>query len=188
MLTPLPLYAKYGKADILFKSNTRPDMPTSSSCWLRWSSRSARRQLPEGLEPALPRIILFLYLKSCFLDGKIDEAGKALEMVQAGSGFENQGAVLASLVKDLSDQIKELEKGGPAKKAELDKAVANFSAFLDTLAKQDLSKIKPETLRFLAQSYSAMKKHEKAASCSTRFQSRPPAASRKKSRPTASSA
>lgn len=161
MLTPLPLYAKYGKADILFKSNDPQKYAKVVTLLSPVVKQIADKKLPEGIEPALPRIILFLHLKSCLLDGKIDEAGKALEMIQAGSGFENQGQVLAALVKDLSDQIKELEKAG--QKAEHAKAVANFSAFLDTLAKQDLSKIKPELLRFLAHSYSSMGKHEKAA-------------------------
>jgi hypothetical protein len=177
MLTPLPFYAKYGKADILFKSNDPQKYTKVMALLGPIVKQIADKKLPEGIEPALPRIILFLHLKSCLLDGKIDEAGKALEMIQAGSGFENQGAVLASLVKDLSDQIKELEKKGPAGKAEHDKAVANFSAFLDTLAKQDLSKIKPELLRFLAQSYSAMKKHEKAAELLSKIPE-PPAGSK----------
>jgi hypothetical protein len=56
-------------------------------------------------------------------------------------------------------------------------AFANFSGFLDTLAKQDLSKIKPETLRFLSQSYSAMKKHDKAAALLVKIPE-PPAGSK----------
>jgi hypothetical protein len=167
MLAPLPLYSTYGRADVIFKSN-EPQKYTKVAALLkplveRIAKKAGTTPLPEGIEAALPRIILFLYLKSCLLDGKINEANEALNMIQAGSGFENQGQVLAALVKDLSDQMAELKKKGKDGEAEYNKARANFAAFLDSLAKQDLGKVKPELLRFLAHSYASMERYEVAA-------------------------
>jgi hypothetical protein len=162
MVSPLEVYAIYGKADIAFKSSEATKYAQVTKILQPMVKQIADKKLPPGIEPQLPKVVLFLYLKACLLDGKIDDARAALDMLQTGGGFENQGQVLAGLVKDLSDHIKELAKD-PKKKEEHDKAVANFSKFLDVLAQQNLQNIKPELLRFLAQSYSALDRHDQAA-------------------------
>jgi hypothetical protein len=174
MVSPLAIYATYGKADVAFKSNSPTKYADVMKTLAPLIKLIADKKLPEGIEPQLPKVVLFLYLKACLLDGKIDDARTALEMIQGGGGFENQGQVLASLVKDISDHIKELAKQGAPKKEEHDKAVANYAAFLDALAKQDLGKIKPELLRFLSQSYSSLNRHDQAALLLSKVQEPPP--------------
>src|SRR5205823_11144005 len=51
----------------------------------------------------------------------------------------------------------------PQASEQLQKTIANFSTFLDELTKQEQRNAKPEVTLFLAQSYSSLDKHERAA-------------------------
>src|SRR2546427_4842895 len=87
--------------------------------------------------------ILGLALRADVQKGKIDEAKAVLALLRRLSGEQdalgaNPAAVLRTLVTELKVQVRDLKKAGD--QAKLDKTVANFSAFLDELAKNPSQK------------------------------------------------
>lgn len=125
-------------------------------------------ELPEFKKNGGLKLALFsLVMRSYVQDGKPEKAQEILKLLleSAGEG-EGLGAgdpmkALFGFAGVLSKQIDDLRKQGPNAKAQLDKTVANFAAFLDILAKQE--KLPREYILFLAQSYGGLGMHDKAA-------------------------
>src|SRR5262249_1746474 len=76
---------------------------------------------------------------------------------------ESAGEILVGLVQQLKEQIEHLRQKGEPARDQLQKTVTSFSLFLDELAKKQKADPKPEILLFLAQSYSSLDKHDRAA-------------------------
>lgn len=161
ILKAMPLYAKYGKADNLFRSD-QSDRFAKVRALIDPVVNDLLQKKLTLTDPTLLRGILGLALRSSVFDDQMSRAKEILKLLQDSAGdFENQNAILVDLVQQLKSQIDELTKKG--QKAELDKTVSKFSKFLDELAKQPLKDMKPENVRFLAYSYSGLGKHKEAA-------------------------
>ena len=79
--------------------------------------------------------------------------------------------MLLEIVQQLKAQIGELETAAakdPAKKEELNKILTGFTTFLDKLAEQPAT-LSEDLIGFVANSYSGMKKHAKAANLLARI-------------------
>lgn len=159
----LPIYAKYGKAEVEFHAN-RIDRYARVRALLDPIVDQAKAKTLPAIDATLLRGLLGLALRASVLDGKTDRAKDILDLLQTSAGdFENSNTILVELVQQFRAQLEELRKKGPSFRDEYDKTVTKFTAFLDELGKQPLQKLKPEMIRFLAYSYSGLEKHEKAA-------------------------
>lgn len=163
VVDPLPLYAKYGKADAVFRSDDKERYAKVRAVLDPVVDAAKAKKLPE-VDPGLVRGVLGLALRANVLDGKTDRGRQILELMQQSAGdLESNTAILLDLVRQLKEQVDELKKKGPSAKDELDKTVAQFTSFLDALAKAAGKSMKLETIRFLAFSYSGLGKHDQAA-------------------------
>jgi hypothetical protein len=113
-------------------------------------------------DPGLVRAIVGLALRADVQDAKMARAKDMLEFLQ--KTFPDDALkILIQFVQQLNSQVQQLrDRGEPAKK-DLERTVANFSAFLGELSKQQEKNPKPELLLFLVSSYSSLGEHKTAA-------------------------
>jgi hypothetical protein len=118
--------------------------------------------------------ILGLALRAHVQQSKLAEAREDLKLLRRLTADDKEGdasgVILKSLVVELKNQVRELQKKGESAKEQLEKTIKNFSAFLDeyareveTRAKQADAKGLVQDLIFLADSYSNLELHDKAA-------------------------
>jgi hypothetical protein len=109
--------------------------------------------------------ILGLALRAQVQKGDLAAAKQTLDLIQrltsTGDEIPDQGAILRSLIGDLQLQVKDLRAKGD--KAQLEKTINTFSAFIDELAKQGGGKMSRNQLIFLANSYNSLGKYDRAA-------------------------
>jgi hypothetical protein len=161
----LTLYAKLGRAEADYaagqyaKARERLDpivkQVEDPALAGQWS------QLKEK-HPQIVRLLLGLALRSNVQDNKIERGKELLELLQK-TFPENAAEILVGFVQQLREQIEQLRRQGNDAQAQFEKTVASFSLFLDELAKQQGKDPRPELLLFLAQSYSSLDKHARAA-------------------------
>jgi hypothetical protein len=108
----------------------------------------------------LMRGLMIVALQAAILEENSSRCMQLLGSLQKSAGDASVGtSVYVQIVQEIHKHITELKAGGPAKKAQLDKTVASFMAFLDTVAKKQLT---PEIIFFLANAYSSLDKHAEA--------------------------
>ena len=115
-------------------------------------------------DPEVLRGVLGLALRANVQDNQVVRGREILELLQK-TFPDNSIDVLKLLVQQLNAQIKELRARGESAKTQLDQTIASVSLFLELLAKQQeqAKTPNPELLLFIAQSYSSLDMHDKAA-------------------------
>jgi tetratricopeptide (TPR) repeat protein len=109
--------------------------------------------------------LLGLALRAYIQSGKLDQAQKVLDVLMsfsAGNDAEGATGTLLSLSQLLETQVKEMRKKSPD---QLPKVMPKFSEFIDKLTKQQEKGkgLTPGQSFSLAQSYSALENHKRAA-------------------------
>jgi TolA-binding protein len=164
------LYAKLGKAEADYTAGkyayAYAVVDPIVADWQK-SDGSGRLAELKQRDPRLPRAFLALALRAAVQDGKLDQGKGILDFLQK-SFPENSVESLVQFVQQLREQVQQLRRRGESAQGDLDKMVANFSKFLDELAKQQDASPRPDLLLFLAQSYSSLDKHERAAELADR--------------------
>ena len=113
-------------------------------------------------DPQLLRAVLGLDLRASIQDSMTERGREILDVLQK-TFPENSLDILVLLVKQLNVQIQQLKAQGESAKPQLEKLVKSFATFLDVLARQQEKDSKAELLLFLAQSYSTLDNHSRAA-------------------------
>jgi hypothetical protein len=113
-------------------------------------------------EPGLLRAMLGLALRANVQDNRVERGRELLEQLQK-TFLDNAQQILIQFVQQLREQVQQLRSQGESAQQQLEKMVGNFSQFLEVLAKQQEKNPKPEVLLFLAQSYSSLENHARAA-------------------------
>lgn len=161
--TGLKLLAQYGRAEADYAAGQYTKVRDGLEPLvkqLRTPAEAAR--LAQLKDPGLLPALLGLAVRANVQDNKIDKAREILDALQKSSP-QNYLEILKQLVLHLRVQIQELRGKGESVKAQLEQTVSNFSTFLDQLAKQQEKSPQPEMLLFLAQSYSSLDNHKRAA-------------------------
>jgi hypothetical protein len=110
----------------------------------------------------LLKFVLGLAIRSNVQDNQLDRAKEIMDLAEK-TFPDNSIEILVQLVQELREQVQQLRKQGDSAKEQLDKTIANFTTFLDQLTAQQQKSPKPEITLFLAQSYSSLDNHKKAA-------------------------
>src|SRR5262249_52471835 len=108
------------------------------------------------------------------------QAQEVFDVLNSTSNYFEGGStgVLLEIVQQLKSQMAELEAAAaqdPTKKEELNKILSGFTTFLDKLAEQPAN-LSEDLIGFVANSYSGMKKHAKAAALLARIPAPKPSA------------
>ena len=161
-LTTLSLLAKYGKADEAYNAKRYEEVTASLEPLLGEADK-----LPEfKTNQKLAWGILGLLLRADIQLQKLDDTQKVLDVLQQlarenpfGGGATQTLMQLAQLLKG---QVEEVRRKAPD---QLPKTITAFSKFLDTLTDQQKkgAALTPEALLILADSYSALDNHKRAA-------------------------
>ena len=158
-LTLLTLYAAYGRA--------ADELAAGQVSKARESLDKIVDQLKAGSQPELKKDpdlrggILGLALRASFQEGKLDRAKEILKVIQDSAENPQQGnvrAILPTVAKLMKDELDALRKKND--KTALEKAMADFSAFLDELAKGQADNSAEGKLA-LARAYSDLEQHAK---------------------------
>jgi hypothetical protein len=176
----LTLYTKLGKGETDYDSGRYSDARDLLAPVVKDMRDPAKAALFSDLKaknPQLIRAVLGLALRASVQDNKVDEGKEILDLLQKTFPEESLDA-LVQLVGQLRIHLQQLRQQGPQANEQLQKTIANFSTFLDELTRQEQKNAKPEVTLFLAQSYSSLEKHERAAELlETIPQAAPPALS-----------
>jgi tetratricopeptide (TPR) repeat protein len=175
------LYAKLGRAEVEYNAGqyakTRALLDPLVNQIKDPSQAGQLSQLKEK-DPQLVRAVLGLDLRASVQDNLTDRGREILDLLQK-TFPENSLDILVLFVKQLNLQIQQLKAQGESAQGKLDKTVKSFSAFLDVLAKQQDKKPNPELLLFLAQSYSTLDNHGKAAELASKTEEPQPEGDKK---------
>jgi tetratricopeptide (TPR) repeat protein len=161
----LSLYAKQGRAEAEYAAGQygkARDLLEPLIKQLKDPMQAARFTEIKERDPRILRLVLGLAMRASVQDNKIDAGKEILDLTQK-SFPENSLDILVQLVQQLQEQIQQLQQQGDKAKEQLDKTVSNFTTFLDELAKQQEKSPKAAVLLFLAQSYSSLDNHPRAA-------------------------
>lgn len=108
---------------------------------------------------SLRRALVLINLRANVQVGDMKTAQKRLELLQKTA----DDTILNQLVSEMGEQIESLKKQGDKAREQLLKTQNNFAAFLDLIAAQaKKQKMTPETVWFLANSYSSLSQHKRA--------------------------
>jgi hypothetical protein len=177
----LALYAPLGRAEAECQAGRFGQARTVLEPLVRQladPAGAARLAEVRDKNPALVRALLGLALRASVQDNKVEQGRQILELIQKHFP-DNALDSLVLLVKQLREQLDQLRKQGEPAKARLDQTIASFSTFLEVLAKQQEQNPRPEVLLFLAQSYSSLDEHGKAALWAKRISPPQPPAGKK---------
>jgi len=161
----LTLYAKLGRAEADYAAGHYAKVRELLDPLAKQVQDPAQARQWSELKEAYPQIVrqlLGLALRSNVQDSKIERAKELLDLLQR-TFPQNSLEIMVGFVQQLKAQIEQLRQQGEPAKPQLDKTVANFANFLDELTKQQEKSPKPEIFLFLAQSYSSLDKHSRAA-------------------------
>ncbi len=161
-LDALGLFVKYGRAEADYAKGDYAKVRAAIDPVVEQAKAGGLAELKKN--PQLRWALLGLGLRASMQEGKVDRAQEVLKVLQTMSA-DNQleggaDATLQQLVLLLREQMQELKKKG--NKDQLKKTIDSYSAFLDELAKQQKAPT-PEFVRLMAQSYSSLDRHAKAA-------------------------
>lgn len=124
-----------------------------------------KNELPASLPPGSPGRVITLALRSLVQLKRMDEARKLLqELYRAGTQQElGQGVlpILREIAAHIREQIRRLERQGPAAAKELEETRRNFKAFLDDISKD--TKLPTEFRLWIIDSYQGIGEYEAAA-------------------------
>jgi hypothetical protein len=158
----LMYYVAYGEADAAFKAGKHDQVMALLDPVVNDLNANKAPALQKNLQ--LGMAILGMALRSSVQLGKLDrteEVLKALQTLQAEEGgARGADAVLGQLIVLIRQQVEELRKKG--NQADLKSATENFSRLLDGLVKRQKSP-SPRFIMLLAECYSSMDQHKKAA-------------------------
>jgi hypothetical protein len=167
-LTLLTLYAAYGKASDEFAAG---QVGKAREGLDKIVDQLKAGSLPElKKDPELRGGILGLALRASFQEGKLDRAKEILKVIQDSADNPQQGnvrAILPSVAKLMKDELDAVRKKND--KAVLEKATADFSAFLDELAKGQTDN-SPEAKRALAQAYDDLGQYAKVIDIASKIE------------------
>jgi hypothetical protein len=153
----------YARADKLFKAGKYKEACTEINPVIDRLKAGELVAIKKNEKLKVP--ILGLALRANVQNAQPAKAQDILKILQDSDKGEELGSdptqLLFSLASQLKEQVAELRKQGDKAKDQLDKTVNSFMLFLDELAKQE--KLPVENRLFLAQSYSGLDKHDKAA-------------------------
>lgn len=124
-------------------------------------------------EPAVLTRFLDLSIRTAVLDEAPELAKEQLDLL-ARLFPENPLDLLGATMQALSDQIAALRRQGEPGKDMLEKTSGSVARFLDSLADQQKSNARPESLLFLAESYATVDQFARAGEFAARI--KPPEA------------
>ncbi len=160
-------YAKYARLLVAYDANNYAkviEQVTPEIARLEGMVDKQTGKLPELRDRDLTRAILGIAVRAYIEQGKTAEANKVLTLLQKSAGEgESITAILLPVAQQFRTRIQDLEKKGPNAEAQLKRTKESFGKFLDELAKQPAKTLSPEMLVFLAQCYSSLEEHAKAA-------------------------
>jgi hypothetical protein len=164
-LVDLTLFARYGLADQAFQAGDHKRAAELLDGMIDRISKEENSQERSNLQknPQLATAMLSIALKANILLGKVDRTEVVLDVldkVTTEAGEANTTNILKLLAFLIRGQVEEVRKKGD--KEELDKAIKNYSAILEKRIKKQKN-LTPEFIRVLADCYSSMDEHEKAA-------------------------
>jgi tetratricopeptide (TPR) repeat protein len=165
----LPWYARYGEAKVADQAGKYADVKRLTDAFIKHLKDDQFKVLKD---PRLVLGLLGLNLHADIRQGDQQQAKAVLDVLRTKVAGELEGAsniVLTLLVDGLRKEIAALRERGKPAEEELQKIIANYSAFFDELLKQTPATLTPEMLRFLATGLSALEKHAEAADLLARF-------------------
>ncbi len=124
-------------------------------------------------EPVVLSRFLDLSIRTALLDDDLAAAKEQLDLLTRLFP-DNPLDLLGATMQALSEQIGSLRKQGEPAKPLLEKTTANVAVFLDSLAEQQKTNARPESLLFLAESFASIDEFAKAGAFAERIE--PPAA------------
>jgi tetratricopeptide (TPR) repeat protein len=165
-LSAILLYARYGRAETEYAAGHYAKVSEILDPVLKEAKGGKLQELKKNLQ--LRGALLGLALRANIQDGKTDMAGEVLDILDSYSADDPQlvgggsSQTLVQLAALINLQVEEIRKKGNAD--QMAKTVASFSGFLDKLlAKAKATALTPETLILLAQCYSNLGTHKRAA-------------------------
>jgi tetratricopeptide (TPR) repeat protein len=165
-LSAMMLYARYGRAETEYAAGHYAKVSELLDPVLKEAKGGQLQELKKNIQ--LRGALLGLALRANIQDGKTDKAGEVLDVLDSyskddvGLGGGGSSQTLAQLAGLINVQVEELRKKGNAE--QMTKTVASFSGFLDKLlAQAKATALTPETVILLAQCYSNLGTHKKAA-------------------------
>jgi tetratricopeptide (TPR) repeat protein len=177
----LTLYAKLGKADAAYRAGQYAQVLAILGPIVQLVKDPAQVDAFNDIkekDSRVVRVLLGLALRASVQDNKTDQARDILDLAQKAFP-ENSLDMLVELVQQLREQIGQLRQQGDSAREQLNKMATSFSTFLEELAKQEEKSPKPDLLLFLAQSYSSLDKHDRAAELAARIEEPKPPADKK---------
>jgi hypothetical protein len=169
-LLNLTLYAKLGRAEAEYaggRFSKAREMLEPVVKQLLDPTQSALLGQAKEKDPQVVLAVLGLALRANVQDNQVVRGVELLELLRK-TFADSYTEVLAQLVQHVHEQIDRLRREGETAKAALDQITVNFKIFLDNLAKQQEKNPKPDTLLFLAQGYSVLEDHKRAAELANR--------------------
>jgi hypothetical protein len=161
----LVLYAKLGQAEAAYKAGRFTQSREMLDPTVKELTDPAHASLVADLkqkDPGILRAVLGLALRANIQDSRIVQGREILDLLQK-TFPDNSNDIMVQLVGQLREQIKDLRQQGQPAEEQLKKTVDSFSTFLDQLTKQQEKSPRPEVMLFLAQSYSSLDNHARAA-------------------------
>jgi hypothetical protein len=163
-LESLVLYAEYGLAEAEFSAG-RVELAAKQLDALL--ARVTKGEFPELKKNQQLRWgLLGLALRANVQLGKADRSRAVLDLLRRfakdDAADSDAAGMLLPMVQLLKEQVQELRKQGDKAKDQLARTVETFELFLDETAKNEKGRTL-EVVLFLAQGYSSLDKHDKAA-------------------------
>ncbi len=164
-LVDVTLFARYGLADQAFQAGDNQLAAKLLDAIVDQAAKAEETQEKINLQknPQLATAMLSIALKANIQLGKIDRTDLVLDVldkVAAEAGDANTTNILKLLAYLIRGQVEEVRKKGD--KDALAKAIKGYAAILDKRIKKQ-QKLTPEFIRVLADCYSSMDQHDKAA-------------------------
>jgi tetratricopeptide (TPR) repeat protein len=167
----LTLYAKLGRADAEYAAGHYAEahkLLDPIFAQAKDPAQQAQLRVWKDKHAALLQALLSLALRANVLDNKVDQGKSILDLLQA-SFPDNALDIQIQLVRKLEEQVQQLRQRGDAAKAQLDKTVHDFSAFLDELLKHEQKSSRSDVFLFLAHAFSSLENHARAAELAARI-------------------
>jgi len=175
------MYAKFGRAEAEHSAGNYGKARALLDPLVNQAKDPAQAELVSQLkekDPQVLKLVLGLALRASVQDNLTDRGREILELLQK-SFPDNSLDIMVQFVKQLNAQIQQLKAQGAAAQEKLDKMVKSFSAFLDVLARQQEMNPKAELMLFLAQSYSTLDNHQRAAELANKIEEPKPQGDKK---------
>jgi TolA-binding protein len=167
----LDLYAKLGRAETEYNAGHYDKARALLEPVVKAAldpAKTAEYGHVKDKDPGVLRVVLGLALRANVQDNQVIHGKEILDLLQR-TFPDNSIDILVQFVRQLNAQIKELRARGEPARKQLDQTIASVSTFLDVLAKQQEKSPNPELTLFLAQSYSSLDNHARAAELASKI-------------------